>query len=315
MMQMITTAQNTEKQLQRLAAQRQLYATAKIILGVQALLSGPVAVAMALLVIASPALKGYAAIWGILVVLCDLFWFTPWQKRLRESGAKVQELFDCDVLSLPWNDLKAGERPDPELVKEQAEKYQKWVSKMPPLADWYAPEVDRLPLHVGRLACQRSNCWWDSKQRRRYAGMVISAVLGVFFVLLCLALVNGFSIEDFFLKVVAPFAPAFVLGVRQFNEQREAADRLDKLKGHSERLWNDAFQGTPETKITLRSRGLQDEIFENRKRSPLVFDRVYKWLRRDYEIQMNHGVAEFVAEAMQKQRSSAFKLMNGEIEV
>lgn len=300
MMQMIATAQNTEKQLQRLAAQRQLYAAAKKVFGVQVLLGGPVAVASAFLVIAFPALKGYAALWGMLVVLCDLLWFTPWQKRLRETGAKVQELFDCDVLSLPWNEIKAGKRPDPELVKDQAEKYQKWAHKMPPLTNWYAPEVDSLPLHIGRLACQRSNCWWDAKQRRRYATLVITSVLGVFLVVLCLATINGFSIEDFFMQVVAPLAPALVLGVRQFGEQRESADRLDRFKDHAERLWNDALHGSSEPEITLRSRGLQDEIFENRKRSPLVFDRVYKWLRCDYEAQMNHGVAEFLSEAKEK---------------
>ena len=50
----------------------------------------------------------------------------------------------------------------------------------------------------------------------------------------------------------------------------------------------------------MRSRGLQDEIFENRKRSPLVFDAIYKRLQRNFEVQMNHGVAELVAEAREK---------------
>lgn len=155
---MITTEQNTDRQLQRLAAQRQLYATAKNVFGVQLILSGPIAVASAFLGIAYPSLKGYIALWGFFVVLGDLFWLTPWQKRLRDSAARVQEAFDCDVLSLPWNDLKAGKRPDPELVKEQAEKYAKWTSKMPSLKNWYSAEVADLPPHVGRIVCQRSNC-------------------------------------------------------------------------------------------------------------------------------------------------------------
>ncbi len=297
---MITIEQNTAKQLQRLGAQRQLYATAKKVFGVQVALSGPVAVAAALLVIAYPAFKGYAALWGIIVALCDIFWLTPWQKRLRDVAARVQEAFDCDVLALPWNDVKAGKRPDPELIKAQSDKYQVWAATMPPLSNWYASAVGDLPLHIGRLACQRSNCWWDSQQRRRYAVWVIAIVVLIFAVVLGLSLGNGFTLEDFVLKVAAPLAPALLLGVRQFSEQVEAAARLDKLKEHAEHLWHDALSGKPEAEITAKARLLQDEILENRRKRPLVFDGIYKRLQRDYEMQMNHGVTEFVAEAKHK---------------
>ncbi len=82
----------------------------------------------------------------------------------------------------------------------------------------------------------------------------------------------------------------------------ETATRLDNLKEHAERLWADALSGKPEAEVTAKARGLQNEILENRKRSPLVFDFLFKRLRRDFEVQMNHGAAEFVAEAKQKLR-------------
>ncbi len=297
---MITIEQNNERQLQRLAAQRQLYATAKTVFGWQIFLGGPVAVASAVFTLAYPSLKGITASWGIIVTLADLFWLTPWQKRLRDSAAGIQEAFDCDVLELPWNEVKAGKTPDPELIKEQSDKYNKWAGKMPPLTNWYAPAVDDLPLHIGRIACQRSNCWWDSKQRRRYACCVITAVVLVFLVVLGLSLGVGFTVEDFILKVAAPLAPAFLLGMRQFSEQMEAAARLDRLKEDSERLWNDALSGKSMIDVTTKARSLQDEILENRRKSPLVFDGIYKWLRPNYEAQMNFGVAELVAQAKQK---------------
>lgn len=297
---MITDEQNSDRQLRRLAAQRQLYATAKKLFGVQLILSAPIAVASAFLGIVYPSLKGYIALWGLLVVLGDLFWLTPWQKRLRESAATVQEAFDCDVLSLPWNDLKAGKRPDPELVKEQAEKYEKWANKMPQLNNWYSVEVGDLPLHVGRIACQRSNCWWDSKQRRRYAVSIIIAVVLMFMAVLWLALGNDFTVEDLLLKVIFPLSPALLLGIRQYNEHMTAAARLHKLQDHAERLWKDALSKKSAAALTAAARGLQDEILESRRRSPLVFDAVFKRLRKDYEGQMNHGVAELAAEAKQK---------------
>lgn len=297
----IKTEQNTARQLQRLAAQRQLYATAKNVFGFHVLLSGPLAVASAFLVLFCPSAKGYVALWGVVVVLCDVLWLAPWQKRLRGSAAGIQELFDCEVLSLPWSDLKAGKRPDPELVKEQSGKYATWAQKMPPLDNWYPAEAGELPLHIGRIVCQRSNCWWDSKQRRRYATSVIAVVSAVFIVVLMLALGNRFTIEDFVLKVLAPLAPALLLGIRQYLDQIEAATRLDKLKDHAEKLWNEALNGKKSpTYLTTEARGLQDEILEGRRRSPLVFDAIFKWFRRDYEAQMNHGAAELVAEARKK---------------
>lgn len=296
----IPTKQNSERQLQRLAAQRQLYATAKTVFGWQFVISAPIAVVLAFSVNIYPPLKPFVALWGILVTVCDIAWLNPWQERLRNTAARVQESFDCDVLDLPWNQLKAGKRPDPELEKEQADKYKTWEASMPTIYDWYSKEVGSLPLHIARLVCQRSNCWWDAKQRRRYAITVIVSVIAIFIAVLFLSISNGFKIEDCVLKVVVPLSPTLLLGYRQYTEQMEAATRIDKLKEYVEQLWTDALAGKSEQEITARARGLQDEIIEHRRKSPLVFDALYKHLRRSYEIQMNHGVGEFIAEAKAK---------------
>lgn len=295
-----TEQQNSKKQLQRIAAQRQLYATAKKIFGVQVILGGPLAVSWALLILANPSFKSYGSLWGILLTLCDILWLTPWQKRLRDAAARVQEVFDCDVLSLPWNDLKAGKRPDPEMVQEESMKYEKWAAKMPPITNWYPPELSVLPSHIGSLVCQRLNCWWDSKQRRRYALGVIAFLLTVFVSVTWLGLGQGFALEDFILKVAAPLAPALLLGVRQCSEQFEAAGRLDKLKEHAERLWNDALSGKSKTEIAIAARNLQDEILEHRRRTPPVFDFIYRYLQREYEAQMNYGVRHYVDETKKR---------------
>jgi hypothetical protein len=301
----ITEEQNTERQLQRLAAQRQLYATAKVVFGWQLFLSGPIALASAILVVANPSLKGFVAGWGILVAFADIFWLAPWQNRLRDSAARIQEAFDCDVLELPWNEVKAGNRPGPELIKEQFEKYAKSAAHMPTLTNWYAQAVGELPVNIGRIACQRSNCWWDAKQRRRYAASIIAVVALIIIVVLALSLGAEFTVEDFILKAAAPLAPALVLGIRQYRDQMEAAARLDRLRDHSERLWKDALSGKSNTELTTRSRILQDEILENRRKSPVMFDFIFKRLRPSYEEQMNFGVEELVAEASRGRKKRA----------
>jgi len=294
---MISVDQNSEKQILRLAAQRQLYATAKIVFGWQVALAGPVAVVGAIFVILHPALKAYLAAWGILVALCDVFWFAPWQKSLRSSAAKTQELFDCDVLQLSWNKLKAGPRPDPELVKEQSLKYKKWAHRMTTLQNWYSVVVDELPLHIARIICQRTNCWWDGKQRRAYAYLIVGAASCVFLILLMLAMIGGLTVEEFILKVIAPFSPTLIVGIRHFSEQRDSANRLDQLKVNCEAIWASALSGKSKTALYAMSRNLQDEILDNRRKTPPVLDFLFKHIRNDFEIQMNYASEHYVQEA------------------
>jgi hypothetical protein len=294
---MIGAIQNSDIQLQRLAAQRQLYAMAKRVFTWQAIVAGPVAIAGSVFVLLRPEVKVYIASWGVLVALCDLFWLTPWQKSLRGAAARIQEAFDCDVLEFKWNDLKAGKHPDPELVKTQSMKYSRWANTMPPLTDWYSRRVDELPLYIGRIVCQRSNCWWDSIQRRHYAAWLIGIVAFTFFVVCCLSLTAGASMEALLLRGVLPLAPALLLALRQFSEHREAADRLDRLKDHCGTIWNAALSGTSESALTDMSRNLQDEILENRRKAPPVLDFIFKRLRNEYEVSMNYAADYYVSEA------------------
>jgi hypothetical protein len=303
---MIGIAQNAENQIRRLAAQRQLYATAKHVFAWQVAIAGPVAIAGAFLVLLRPEFKVYVASWGLLVALCDIFWLTKWQKSLRGEAAKIQEAFDCDVLGLKWNDLKAGKHPDPEVVKAQSSKYERWGGMMPTLKDWYSPRVDELPLHIGRVICQRANCWWDSTQRRHYAAWLVG-IAAVTFVLVCgLALAGGASLEGLFLKGVLPLAPALLIVLRQWTEQREAADRLDKLKDHCGTIWKAALAGKSKAALTEMSRNLQDEILENRRKAPPVLDFIFKRLRNEFEASVNHAVEDYVSEgkvALKKSRN------------
>ncbi len=294
---MVETAQNLPLQLERLAAQRQLYSTAKTIFAWQVILGGPVALLSALVAVFDPSYKAYVAIWGIAVTCSDAFWLTPWQRRLKDSAARVQEAFDCDVLQLPWNKVKTGKRPEPELIDEQARSYEKRASSMPSLRNWYPPAVDALPLHLARLVCQRSNCWWDAKQRRRYAAVLLGVIIVVFLIVFALSLRGGLTLESFVLTVAAPLSPAFVLGLRQFSEHRESATRLEKLKDHVESTWENGIGGAPVDAVTQASRALQDEIFENRRKSPTVIDALFKRLRTSYERQMNRAADEYVQQA------------------
>jgi hypothetical protein len=115
----IAKSQNEPRQLQRLAAQRQLYSTAKRIFGIQLLLGGPIAIGWSLVVVASPELRGFAAVWGALVSFSDVVWLTPWQKRLRERAAKIRKRLTVMCFSSHGTTSRPVSLQTPNLLKSK----------------------------------------------------------------------------------------------------------------------------------------------------------------------------------------------------
>lgn len=293
----ITKLQNENRSLQLLAAQRQLYARAKQLLGWQLILGGPIAALAALVGILEPNAKEYVAAWGVTILILDTLCLGPAQRRLRESGARVQERFDCDVLGLRWDTTKVGNPESVELVHEQARRYQAQASKMPPLADWYPRAVQRLPLSLARIVCQRTNCWWDAQQRRSYAAVMAGLLLAGAILMFWAGVAAGLKVSDLLLIVLLPMSSTLKLAHQQWVENRDAADRLDRLREHAERVWHHAIKNPGDPNLENDARSLQGEIFDGRKRNPPVFDFVFKWLRNRHEAQMNFGAEHYVDEA------------------
>lgn len=293
----ISILQNDEKQLHKLAAQRQLYSIAKSIFGAQLILSIPVALSLTIIVVVFPDLKKFALVWGVMATVVCEFLLLPQQKKFQKRAAQIQESFDCDVLGFNWNKEKVGKKPDPEVVEKYSDQYK--AHKMPPLTDWYPKGASELPLYLGRIVCQRSNCRWDSDQRRIYANFMLIILASSLLISAIFGVCHDFDLLDFLAITIAPLMPFIIFCLRQCRENNEAAERLEMTKEHLEDLWNDALKkaAPKESTITKRARSLQDEIFDNRSRNPLVFDFLFKRIRTKYEKNMNYGASHFLDEA------------------
>ena len=289
--------QNSPLELRRLAAQRQLYSKAKGLLAFQMVLSVPIAVTIAAAALWNPAARVYAGIWGILATFVDLVWLSPWQQSLKNTAATVQEAFDCDLLHLPWNETTTGKPPAAEIVAEWSILPRGVTYETLQLLNWYPSSIGELPLHVARIVCQRCNCWWDSNLRRRYAIWCIGIVATLFAVPCLGGTIAGVPLQQLALIVVLPLAPVATVGIRQFREQRDAAERLDSLRDHFATIWQRLLNGgvSPEESREV-SRRVQDRIFEHRRRTPLIFDWVYRKLRRKQETAMQRTAEELIGE-------------------
>ena len=301
-------------QLKRLAAQRQLYSDAKVLHAIQiglGVLVPPILVVLVAFFLLPPV---YATSCGVIVALLNTLWVPSRQQSLKQKAARVQELFDCDVLELPWRGLMTGPPLEMETVEKYSLKYkrkynkrktkcktdddsepEKWYSK---LENWYSTDVGKLPLHLGRIICQRSNCQWDAELRRRYARWVLVILLVLIALTVFWGLIGNFTLAKFILAGVGPLTPAFALGIREYKEHNKYAAQLDKLKEYVESLWNKALSGADPDELARDSRELQDEIYNHRRTSPLIFDWLYRHLRREDEELMNKAANELVTEAL-----------------
>lgn len=296
----ILQTQNEPPQLDRLAAQRELYAKAKCIFAIQIVFSVAVGVALAFLSAKYLGWKVWGASWGFWITLIDLFYLTPWQKSLKKSAATIQEMFDCDVLELPPK--RGRETVAPDDVAELARCHERRIGREQFDKDfrgWYEGALDTVPLAQARIICQRSNFRWDVALRQRYriavALVLAVVVVGVF----GYGMTQNIRLRDWIATLVLPLQPLIILCIRQIQEQSEAIATLNRLKRDTEKLWNEALHGTSADTLTDRSRDIQDELFDQRAKNPLIFDWIYDRLKRSSEEEMNIGAATFIAQAHQ----------------
>lgn len=291
--------QNSERQVLRVAAASGVYSRAKLVLAFQAALTVLGGFTWAIAVAKVPTLKVWAAFYSFSVALLDALVLERLQAELRSRGAKIQELFDTELLHLPWRRLVTGDPPDPEEVTNEGTSYTQGRTDLSHIQDWYPVAVSRVPMPLARLICQRSNPWWDASLRRRYC-VALSLLLGLFVVfVLVLAIQTGMTVETLVLAVLAPVTPAILWGAREIRKQTSAMKALEKLKGHIEQTWDAALRGTLEGDALDRAGvDIQNEIFHLRSGNPLIFNWVNKLLRDRQQRTMNQAAEELVSQVL-----------------
>lgn len=298
----IPETQLEETQLKRLAAQRQLASRAKWILGIQVGISGVSPLILPPVVANFPWFAVCAACIGAIVTILDILWLTPWRNSLKEKSAKIQELFDCAVLVLEWREIAVGSRLETiETVEKYAPKDRSENSDNEEFGHWYRIEIGKVPIHFGRLICQRTNCRWSSELRHCYAVWIRAFLSGLAIAIIVVILViqQDLGVKEFLLGVVIPLMPAFVLGMQQQRAHTNSVELLDNLVAHAEDLWKDALERAKTVaSITGASRELQDAIYNDRRTGPLIPTWLYKLNKKKMDEQTEAIANEMVEEAL-----------------
>lgn len=238
-----------------------------------------------------PFIAFFALIFGFLEVLL----LDRWHRAQLKSAAKLQEDFDCTILQMDWNAFLVGNRIDPEDVFADACKKLSDKDEQR-LINWYPLAVKELPLHLARLVCQRTNLWYDSALRKRYRFVLLAGCVVLGAVAGFASLAIDYTMTTFVLSTLAPMTPVLIWALRECNRQAATCELLDRLNDEVKKLWDHSRSGATEQEISMRSRELQDAIFNHRASSPLILDWVYNLLRRQMEERMNAGAEHWVNE-------------------
>ncbi|NPC58537.1 S-4TM family putative pore-forming effector [Caenimonas soli] len=240
--------------------------------------------------------KPYFALAGLALLFIDVVLLQRKQKDSIKRAAKMAEEFDTKVLRLPWNRFVAGEKVLPEDVREASKKLLS-SKREEQIASWYESAVGEVPLHFGRLVCQRTNINYDQRLRRQYGGWLLSLTAIVGGVLFLIAFAKDSKLSELVMGFAVPFTPVLAWALRENRKQLDTATSLDRLQSEFQKIWADAISGVSAKEMESRSRQLQDAIYQHRASAPLLFDWVYTLLRDKNEDEAHHAARALVNEA------------------
>lgn len=294
----IPERQNRELHLQYMRAARRFYSDGKQLLALQMFLT--IGVPMAGLIIGlatpDPTIKAMVALLSLSIAIADASVLDRWIKGMVARGAKAQEQFDCGVLEIPWDQFVAGDALAPEDIHEAAARFSQSQSD-DAIRNWYPVVVGEIPIHLGRIVCQRTNLWYDSTLRRMYGRTVLGVAISASLALFAAALVGGFTVAEFVIGALAPASPMLIWSVREFHRQRDTVSGQDRVRKHADVLWARVKAGDcGEPDCDAQSRQFQDAIYTRRSNGPLIFDWVYNLRRSRLEADMNAGAQQLIAE-------------------
>ncbi|WP_028298600.1 S-4TM family putative pore-forming effector [Olivibacter sitiensis] len=292
----IPIKQNEQRQLERLAAQRELYSAAKKYFGLQTIFTLFVPVVLSVVALYVAGISPYSALFGVVIFILDLLFIEPVVERKKSKAAKIQELFDCSVLSLNHSPLKVVDDVSVEEVLQYYEAHQKIATNIEKIKDWYPKIVSRVDISIARIICQRSSCWWDKGLRNKYCSLLKTVTVLIPLTILVIGFLNDIPLVQFVL-IISALVPFFQFTIKQYNDNRDMDLRLNKLTGYINETWRRILANAiSQEQLDIEARRIQDGIYDNRVNAPLIFDIFYKWFRDKDEITMNRAAEILVSE-------------------
>lgn len=244
------------------------------------------------LALASPLVLVYEPDWGPLLGAIAGVWifmsrllFEPLKQGYQLKGASAQEMFDCDVLGLTWNDVLIRQ-PSEEEIRSASKGFQDSKSTKRHCG-WYPTDVDiAWPRSV--ITCQRSNAVWARRQHNVYGSFLLVSAFAWAIFGMVIALVQQATLAGYLTTIALPSLPAVLDAIDLSKKHFLASSRLQHLEDET----NTMFDKNDCSHEALRE--IQDQIFDLRRDAPPVAGWFYWILSSTYEEDMRYAARERV---------------------
>lgn len=295
----IVKKENLSINIERLAAQREMYSLCKTYFNLQLLLN--VGITVTLLIVGLLVnyyflikIDWFRVFYAFSVLLIDNLIITNLIIQLRQKAASVQELFDCDVLGLEWNKILVGDKPLNEDINKYYKKHLRRVKDTRYLNNWYATSINEVNNNAAKIICQRSNFSYDFALRKHFIIWVVSVAVALLILIVFLSCANDISSRTLFISGIFPYLPILAMALKLYNEHTISIRNLESLKSAINSVWSTVLKNEEITEHTIRQ--LQDKLYLSRKTNPLIPDKIYNKLRTNLEEQMYYSVNQLVEE-------------------
>lgn len=282
--------QNRKDNLLQLMAMRRLYSNAKFVNSINFFISVMIPVLIALgkgfIEHFSPdvgrKITPYLAYYGIGVLLVTIF-TGGIVSRLKKKAATIQEMFDCDVLSIQWNELKIGKKISHSIVLKHSRYYKK-RKKDKDFTNWYIHNHYDLPSNKTALLCQYENIGWDISQREVVSKLYATALIVTLILLITYGVYSNALLEDFLFYIVF-LLPLFRHFFIQFKENKGSIDKINRINDYLEKKIDEMIElKLTDDQIDSVVRAVQDEIYSHRATSNPMPDFIHKLFKNKNEI-------------------------------
>jgi len=228
-----------------------------------------------------------AALGGTLWAAVYKMVMEPWAERYLRIAATLQEMFDADVLGLPWNRVAVGDRIGEDEVSRLSRRFRGDEDR---LRGYYLVANAAAPYDL--LFCLEQNLAWGSRIRLRFAQMMLGMLVLWSAAGVLLTLVTGATVGGLVIGWFVPSLGLLLLCLGTYRIQvTSTRDRL-RVLGLVRAVIGEHSSpviASP-AEVTLFARQVQDALYHMRRHQPRLptwyFQRYHDEDRSDFQVRM-----------------------------
>jgi hypothetical protein len=261
--------------------------------------AGPVAAVWS--ITATAYIAAAAGAWTVIVRVL----LKRYESEAQHHAVRIHELFDAEVLGLPWSESLAGRKPAEEDVLKAA----RTVAYNAELtgridAGWF-PDTPGVPPPVDSLIAQRASAVWGRRQHKLYSRLVLWVLGLAFIAVVVMGFVLRMELSTWLIVFILPGLPALLDGVELSQGHTEQGARKREVETSIDDAWKKELH-SPGSLTVQKCRQIQDAVFRIRL-EPVQIPEWYYNRHRSGDEEVMQSAAENLAaqyrDALARKRS------------